>query len=101
VAKFATHTYKQGVQVLLAACDEALLGQTFSEGKLQLEVRPTFYDGQRLDADELGSQMGRCTMGNLVGEETVALAIKLGLVLADNVMHIDGVPHAQFMVMDS
>lgn len=99
MAAFAVKSYQQGVQRLVAACDEELLGTLHSEGKLRLDVTPTFYDGLRVDATTLTSQLRGCTVANLVGPRTVDLAIGIGLVDPENVLRIGGVPHAQVLVL--
>ncbi|HUR61248.1 MAG TPA: DUF424 family protein [Candidatus Thermoplasmatota archaeon] len=97
---FAVKNYQQGVQRLLAACDEELLGTRHAEGKFRLDVAPTFYDGMRCGEPELGHYLKSCTVANLVGKRTVGVAIDLGLVEPANVLVIGGVPHAQVLVMD-
>lgn len=98
---FAAKTYRQGVQTLLAACDEDLLGNEYREGKYCLRVVAGFYDGERVDDERLRGMMGACSVANLVGARTVAVAVAMGLVDEQNVLHVDGVPHAQFLVLDS
>lgn len=95
----AVKNYRQGVQLLVAACDEELLGQTYHEGEIRLEVASGFYDGSRVDADGLTGMLGGCTVANLVGKRTVQAAIDMGLVPPENVRTIDGVPHAQYVVI--
>jgi hypothetical protein len=97
---FAAKNYQQGLQRLLAACDAELLGTRHQEGKLRLDVTPSFYDGSRVDAATLQMYLGSCTVANLVGARTVDLAIALGLVDPGNVLRIGGVPHAQLLVME-
>jgi hypothetical protein len=96
---FAVKNYQQGLQRLLAACDEELLGTRHSEGKFRLDVAPTFYDGMRVGEPELGHYLKACTVANLVGPRTVGLAVTLGLVDPANVLVVGGVPHAQVLVM--
>jgi uncharacterized protein len=97
---FAAKNYQQGVQRLLAACDEELLGTKHSEGKFRLDVTPQFYDGLRVGEPELESFLASCTVANLVGRRAVDVAIRLGLVDPRNILTVGGVPHAQVMVMD-
>lgn len=97
---FAVKNYRQGIQTLCAACDEELLGETYREGKIRLEVASGFYDGQRVEAEALRHYLGACTVANLVGERTVALAVAMGIVEEGNVRTVDGVPHAQYMVLN-
>lgn len=96
---FAVRNYQQGIQRLCAACDVDLLGSLHKEDGFRLEVSADFYDGMRVEEAELERMLGQCTMANLVGDATVALAIKMGLVEPQNVRKIGGVPHAQMMVM--
>ncbi|AIF68699.1 hypothetical protein PAP_01285 [Palaeococcus pacificus DY20341] len=86
-------------EVLVAACDEELLGKTFREGELKLEVKERFYKGELVEADELGKLLEKATIVNLTGERCVDKAIELGYVDADRVLRIQGVPHAQIAKM--
>ena len=45
--------YKQGNDLLLAACDEELVGKKFEEGKYHLEVSDKFYNGERITKEVL------------------------------------------------
>jgi uncharacterized protein len=93
---FRIKRYNQGKERLLAACDEEVLGRNLKEGKLRLNVTPEFYDGFEAGEDELESQLRTCTIANLVGEHCVEVAIRLGFVARENVIRIEGVPHAQW-----
>jgi len=97
----AMRTYRQGLQLLLAACDEELLGSKHAEGKFRLDVAPGFYDGARIDDAALVDHLRSATMANLVGERAIALAIANGYIAAANVLRVEGVPHAQFLVMEA
>lgn len=80
---------------LLAACDEGLLGQTFSEGGLTLKVSEEFYKGELVPVEEFGERLKKANIANLVGEESVGKAVELGLALEESVLRIQGVPHVQ------
>lgn len=97
---FAVKNYQQGPQRLLAACDEELLGTRHEEGQFQLEVHEGFYDGVRVDEEGLAHHLRQCTVANLVGDRSVAVAIELGLVAESNVLTIQGVRHAQLLVYE-
>lgn len=99
-AVFAAKNYQQGIQRLLAACDEELLGTRHAEGKFRLDVAPNFYDGHRVDEPGLEAYLRACTVANLVGRRAVDVAIRMGLVEPENVLSVGGVPHAQLLVMD-
>jgi hypothetical protein len=91
--------YRQGDDVVIGACDEHLLGKKFRKGKLQIDVAKRFYDGERIDRKTLESFLRDATIANLVGTETVTVAIDLGLIDPDCILKIKGVPHAQIVHM--
>jgi hypothetical protein len=87
--------YRIQGEVLLAACDEELLGKTFREGELKLEVKERFYRGELVEEDSLEPLLEEATMANLTGERCVSKAIELGYVDPGRVLRIEGIPHAQ------
>ena len=88
-----------GNELLVAACDSALLGRRFEEGELCLELGAGFYDGERVDRRLFLEVLTIATIANLAGEETVGAAVEAGLVDPGCVMRVGGVPHAQFLRM--
>jgi hypothetical protein len=88
-----------GHELLVAACDSALVGKRFEEGELRLEVSERFYGGENVDARMLVEVLALATIGNLVGQETVEAAIEAGLVDPECVIRVQGVPHAQIVRM--
>ncbi len=88
-----------GNELLVAACDAALIGKRFEEGELCLEIRASFYDGERVDKRLLLEVLALATIANLAGEETVGAAVEAGLVDPVCVIRIGGVPHAQLVRM--
>lgn len=86
-------------EVLLAACDDNLLGRTFEEGELQLVVSESFYGGKKVTHELFMEQLRMATIVNLVGQEVVRIASEMGMVNEECVLEIDGVPHAQIAKM--
>jgi hypothetical protein len=91
--------YRRANDVLIAACDEKLIGKTFEEGKYQIKVRKDFYDGKRVTPKILKEFLKNVTIANLVGDETIKCAIEMGLINPEYVIKIKGVPHAQMVKM--
>ena len=91
--------YKTQGEVLLAACDDGLLGRTFEEGELQLIVSESFYGGEKISHDHFINQLKMATIANLVGREVVGIASEMGMINEDSVLEISGVPHAQIAKM--
>jgi hypothetical protein len=88
-----THTSKEGI--LLAVCDSDILGKKFEDDKLQLDLTGGFYKGEEKSEDELREMLKTAYIVNLVGKNSVDFAIKEGIVSEDNVIKVQGVPHAQ------
>ena len=91
--------HKQGDNLVIGACDKELVGKKFREGKFQIDVAKTFYEGKLVDKKTLGKKLEEATIANLVGKETVNCAIKMGLIDPDCVIKIKGIPHAQMVRM--
>jgi len=88
-----------GHEILVAACDCALVGKSFSEGELRLDVTERFFGGEKVDARMFVEVLSLATIGNLVGPETVEAAVEAGLVDPECVLRVDGIPHAQMVRM--
>jgi hypothetical protein len=73
------------------------VGREFREGNLRLHIHEGFYGVDGVDALEVVRQLAACTIANLVGVDVVTLAIRHGFVHPDNVLDIDGIPHAQMV----
>jgi hypothetical protein len=91
--------HSTGNELLVAACDSAILGKRFEEGELCLELRAGFYDGERVDRRLFLEVLALATIANLAGEETVGAAVEAGMVDPECVIRIGGVPHAQLVRM--
>ena len=87
--------YKNGTNVLVAACDKELIGKKLKHGNAAIEIRRDFYEGEDISEEELQNALQKATTANLFGEKTVNCAVKCGLIGPDSVIMIDCVPHAQ------
>ena len=88
--------------LLVTVCDSDLLGETFESGDVSLTVDESFYDGE--GSEEAGEEavvqsLGKASVANIVGTESVELAIREGFVDRANVLEVDGTLHAQLLRM--
>lgn len=97
---FCVKVHESLGEVLVAACDRNLLGETLSEDELEFTVSEGFYGGEVVGLSELPSILSNATIANLVGNKVVEEAIRLGHVDPQNTLTIGGVKHAQFAVME-
>ena len=88
---------KCGEHVLLAACDEELLGKVLRDGKIVFKIGEEFYKGPKMPVEEAVELMQESTIVNMVGENIVKKAIEQGMVHPEAVLNICGVPHAQIV----
>lgn len=88
---------KEGNKVLLAICDEELLGKTLREGKIVFKISEDFYKGKKISVDQAVSMIENSTIINLIGNECVKKAIENGYVHPEAVLKIEGISHAQIM----
>ena len=89
--------FKDQKYTLVAACDSNLLGETFRQGKLKLEVKRDFYGGIRTNLGQALDAIDAADIANLVGETIVQAAVKRSLVDQSAVLNIGGVPHVQIV----
>lgn len=85
--------------LLVSVCDRGLLGETFETEEASLTVNEEFYDGDRVDEETVLDSLERAVVANLVGVETVNLAVENGFVDEGQVLELDGTLHAQMLRM--
>ena len=88
---------KEGNNVLLAICDEELLGKTLREGKIVFKISEDFYKGKKISIDQAVSMIENSTIINIIGNECVKKAIENGFVHPEAVLKIEGISHVQIM----
>lgn len=89
--------HRRGGDLLVAACDEGLLGQLLKDGDLRLDVSEEFYGGDHGDEEMLLNRLAGATLANLVGKEVCRIAAEHDYIDLDSVITIAGVPHAQMV----
>lgn len=92
-----TRVYRDKRSVLVAACDSDLIGKTFREGRLKLDVTRDFYGGMLASIEETLRLLDGADIANLVGSTIVDAAVKQGLVDPEAIISIAGIPHVQIM----
>ena len=96
---FRAKLYRTDRDTLLAASDEELVGRKVRFGAVDIEIAESFYGADPVTEDELVDSFRECTIANLMGSRTIAVARRLGLIRDGNVLDLGGVPHAQLARM--
>ena len=83
---------------IVAVCDSELLGKYFEEDKFQLDIKESFFDGDKVDKEkaiEIMTYMSReDSTFYIVGEKSVNCAIEAGIISKQGIGKIDGIPFA-------
>lgn len=95
--RLRTYDTEQGL--LVAVCDDDLVGMTFRDGDVRLEVTEDFYGDSTAPPEEVEELLRDASIANLVGEHAVDVGVEAEVVNRDNVLVVDGVPHAQMVRM--
>ncbi len=93
------NTRRSQNEILVSVCDKEILGKSFSEGDVHLEVSKGFYEGDLVSIKELPDLLSKATIANLSGNKVVEEAINLGFVEKEHVLVVSGVKHAQIIVL--
>jgi len=97
---FYVKVHKVTGEVMLAGCDEEVLGKVFCEGDLEIKVNEGFYGGEIVDENQLMKKVKDATIVNFMGDRIVDLALEKGLVAKEGVRIIAGIKHAQIIAVD-
>ena len=83
--------------MLVAVCDSGLLGETFRQGRMKLEVSTEFYGGSLCSVDKAMEALAEADVANLVDKTTIKAAVDKGLVDPQAVIYFGPVPHVQIV----
>ena len=77
---------------MLNMCDAELVGKEVVDGELKIQISENYYGKQIVEKDEALSMLKSASILNLVGKETISLAIDLGIGSEDGVKIISDIP---------
>lgn len=83
-------------RIVVALCDEELIGKKFLDEKRQLDLTGSFFRGEKKDVKEIEELLvfykKEDACFNIVGKKSCDVAIKVGLVKKEDLAFIEGVP---------
>ena len=87
---------------VVAICDAELLGKYFEEERFQLDIKQSFFSGEKTSEEEVIQIMQDMSREdatfNIVGEKSVNAAIKAGIISEDGIKKIQGIPVALILM---
>jgi len=95
--EYCLRVYRKDREILVAVCDPDILGKTFEEGDLVIEVKENFYGNNRVGKEKVINALRYATIANITGINSVNCAIEAGIIDRERVLWIAGIPHAQMV----
>ncbi len=92
--------HKTKFRDVIAVCDSSLIGKKFEENGLQLDITERFYKGEAMPEEKIIIILENAENVNIVGEESMKLGIKAGIIIKENILTIEGIPHAQYATIE-
>ena len=89
---FSVRTAEYKGTILVNICDEELVGKIVSEGELKVHLSKEFYSGEVVDTGEALRLIRTCSIVNLTGSRSVALAVDNDVGAPEAIREIDEVP---------
>jgi len=89
--------FKDSKYTMVAVCDTGLIGETYRDGRLKLEIRSDFYKGVATTIQEALRAISTADIANLVGNRIVDAAVNAGLVSPSAILRIAGIQHVQIV----
>ena len=88
--------HKTKGEIIVAVCDKSLLGKRIGK-KLKVHINENFYKGELVNEERVLELIKKSTICNLIGKETVKIAVEKKFITKKNIMFIDDTPHAQII----
>lgn len=87
---------------VVAICDSDLVGKIFEEGKFQLDIKESFFKGEKTNEEKIIKLIKDMAMDdatfNIIGKKSTNAAIKAGLITKKGIKKIQGIPFALILL---
>ena len=90
--KFSVRASEYQKQAMLNICDAELLGEKIVEGELTMHISESYYGERIVEMEEAKSLLKGSSIINMVGKDTVSMAVDLGIGSQSGVKIISGIP---------
>ena len=86
--------HEHGNTIVIASCDEGLLGKNLKDEKYDITISEKFYGTEKITDEELAALFLEADSLNLFGKGAISVAVKQGLLSETQVIRICGIEHA-------
>ena len=90
--KFSVRVSEYQKNVMLNICDADLMGKKIMQDKLTMHISEAYYGKKIVEIDEAKTLLKNSSVINMVGKDTVSLAVELGIGSENGVKVISDVP---------
>ena len=88
------HRFKD--EKIVGICDENLVGKKLMFNDIEIVINEKFYKGELVDSEKVKKEISDATIINAFGENSISLLKETGFISENNILYVEGVPHAQF-----
>ena len=89
---FAVRSMNYQHNRMLNICDAELVGRTFNKSDLSINISKSYFDERIVEENEAEQLLKNASIINMVGKDTIALSVRIGIGTQKGVKEIDGVP---------
>lgn len=90
--------HRSGGDVIVAICDEDLLGKKLDAGRFQIHLREDFYGGDRVPVSQLRHYISEATIINAFGDNAVRELAAMFDAVEYAAIKVGGVLHVQLIL---
>jgi hypothetical protein len=84
-------------RLILAACDDSLIGSVIEDSDAVIDLGRGFYQGEETAKEEFLSLIKKAYILNAVGPDTIKVLLEEGIISQDNIKKVNDVPHVQLV----
>jgi len=85
-------------RLVLAVADSSIIGKTFKEENAILDIKESFYKGEKATVEDVKKLFRQAYMINIVGKKAIELAKEQGIV--ENLKDIASIPYAHIISVE-
>jgi len=89
---FAVRSMNYQHNRMLNICDAELVGRTLNKSDVTINISKSYFAERIVEENEAEQLLKNASIINMVGKETIALSVKVGVGSTKGVKEIDGVP---------
>ena len=89
---FAVRSMNYQHNRMLNICDAELVGRTFNKSDLSINISKSYFAERIVEENEAEQLLKNASIINMVGKDTIALSVRIGIGTQNGVKEIDGVP---------